>query len=164
MNRHPRSFWQNFSLYLSRTLSTCFYSLRNLHYKKYFGTIWSVLRPFYTFLPAPHFFQHSEKKITIKRRPNSLLQRRFHDGLNIRFHGVPPFSRRKKAYKKSVMGLHDAFSAQEKPLVLPNVALLCLVGYVIERLLLMTVCGFFRRAAVIPAGMTAVSNSLLALH
>ena len=47
MNRHPRSSWQNFSLYLSRTLSTCFYSLRNLHYKKYFGTIWSVLRPFY---------------------------------------------------------------------------------------------------------------------
>ena len=61
-----------------------------------------------------------EKKINIKRRPNSLLQRRFHDGLNIRFHGVPPFSRRKKAYKKSAMGLHDAFSAQEKPLGLPN--------------------------------------------
>lgn len=59
-------------------------------------------------------------RVNIKRRPNSLLQRRFHDGLNIRFHGVPPFSCRKKAYKKSAMGLHDAFSAQEKPLGLPN--------------------------------------------
>jgi len=32
-------------------------------------------------------------------------------------------------------------------------ALLFLVGYVIERLLLMTVCCLFRRTAVIPAGV-----------
>ena len=104
------------------------------------------------FFPRCIFFQHSEKKINIKRRPNSLLQRRFHDGLNIRFHGVPPFSRRKKAYKKAPWVCVTLFGTR-KATRSPERLCCTLVEYEIERLLLMTTCCSLRRTAGIPAGV-----------